>query len=669
MRGLASVLLVLLLVGPTGCTGPSASPAETDGDGGIPTAPLPLPTEPGALSVATEALPVAAVGVPYAVSLEARGGSPPLSWSLEGALPPAIAFDDEKARLSGTAGAEGTFPLTVRVADAEGASAETSLDLVVAAPCAVTYEGRLERGAGVPAGATSLEAREGVAWRQVPLPPAGTSALVLAGTGAVDWYLADPGVPARSPYLARHFVKVRPGHELAPWVLDAYREAGDALGLWIVAREETPWSLQTRCTVGPYLVEDAFPATEKRRPLQEQFQVYAPGGSTAEVSVSLEGKLPKWLSWNEDTRELTGKTGRAVFYPFDLVLEDGKRKRRVSTGFGVWEPLSLPCGDVPVRITSSQGTDPSGRLPEGLDSRAFKIRLTVVGRSEAAVTVDVLDIDTPTFEAGFVMPGASPSSLQVVGAQPQGEDRRYRIDTRTWPSLREARTLGRGGLYTAIWDPEGPFDVFMVAKCEYGPPRVDWGAMPVPEPGVEQTWQLPVAGGVPNFTLAAEDLPDGLTLTSDGALTYSGGELPDEPVEVTFAIADAQKAEGTDTYTLYPSPEAACDGRDLLGCGAKVAPVLSADGEHAACLEPDLAEAGATVRLRVPNGALARLSSPVSAWRAEPVKIPVGDAVELAVAEDLLPPPETRGIGAPVQVEITHGDPGAKLDLVVTCDS
>ncbi len=60
----------------------------------------------------------AVAGEPVAIRLEALGGTPPYSWSIEnGALPEGLVLDPASGVISGKAAASGTYPLLVRVRD------------------------------------------------------------------------------------------------------------------------------------------------------------------------------------------------------------------------------------------------------------------------------------------------------------------------------------------------------------------------------------------------------------------------------------------------------------------------------------------------------------------------------------------------------------------------
>jgi len=80
--------------------------------------------------IRTAALPEARAGRPYDLALSAVGGHPPYRWRLVapsadgGSLPPGLALDGERGRLTGEPEQAGDWNLTFTTADAEGREAE-----------------------------------------------------------------------------------------------------------------------------------------------------------------------------------------------------------------------------------------------------------------------------------------------------------------------------------------------------------------------------------------------------------------------------------------------------------------------------------------------------------------------------------------------------------------
>lgn len=72
----------------------------------------------GQLAITTPALPGAVLNAPYNLQMQATGGIPPYFWSVtSGALPPGLSLDPLTGRIAGTPVAQGSFNLSIQVAD------------------------------------------------------------------------------------------------------------------------------------------------------------------------------------------------------------------------------------------------------------------------------------------------------------------------------------------------------------------------------------------------------------------------------------------------------------------------------------------------------------------------------------------------------------------------
>jgi Putative Ig domain len=92
---------------------------------------LTIPSGGSGPQIATASLPAAQVGMPYDQTLTAAGGAVPLLWTVSGgALPPGLGLASGGS-LVGTPLKAGLYTFTARVVDANSASAQQQLSLLV----------------------------------------------------------------------------------------------------------------------------------------------------------------------------------------------------------------------------------------------------------------------------------------------------------------------------------------------------------------------------------------------------------------------------------------------------------------------------------------------------------------------------------------------------------
>ena len=85
------------------------------------------------VTIGTGSLPATVVGAAYNQTLQASGGTKPITWSIAGGSPPSGISLSGSGVLSGTPSAPGTFNFTVKASDAVGSSATQALSIAVGA--------------------------------------------------------------------------------------------------------------------------------------------------------------------------------------------------------------------------------------------------------------------------------------------------------------------------------------------------------------------------------------------------------------------------------------------------------------------------------------------------------------------------------------------------------
>ncbi len=86
---------------------------------------------PAAFAIATSTLPTAYLESEYDFQLQTSGGNPPAAWTiLSGSLPSGLSMSNS-GRITGTPTNAGSFPLTLRATDLQGAIQQANLTLVV----------------------------------------------------------------------------------------------------------------------------------------------------------------------------------------------------------------------------------------------------------------------------------------------------------------------------------------------------------------------------------------------------------------------------------------------------------------------------------------------------------------------------------------------------------
>jgi subtilisin family serine protease len=102
------------------------------------------------VAIATTSLPEGTVGAPYSEALAALGGTAPYAWAVvAGSLPPGLTLDPATGVISGYPTASGSFSMTLKVIDGQGANATKECAITVQLWSTVSLAGTISRSISV----------------------------------------------------------------------------------------------------------------------------------------------------------------------------------------------------------------------------------------------------------------------------------------------------------------------------------------------------------------------------------------------------------------------------------------------------------------------------------------------------------------------------------------
>jgi hypothetical protein len=172
----------------------------SDAKGAIATKQFSLTIAAGLIITTAPVLPNATIGVAYAVTISAAGGTPPYTWSVtNGSLPTGVTLNSSTGALTGTPTSSGGSPFTIQVTVTDSASVTAAKQFTLTIGAALT----ITSGAALPQGTL------GQAYPTLTLAAVGGSQpyrwLVSAGSMATGLSLSQSGIITGTPSAAGTF--------------------------------------------------------------------------------------------------------------------------------------------------------------------------------------------------------------------------------------------------------------------------------------------------------------------------------------------------------------------------------------------------------------------------------------------------------------------------------
>ena len=520
-------------------------------------------------SIASDPLPGGEVGVVYAQTPSADGGSGALTWSVaDGTLPDGLTLDPSTGEITGTPTTAGTSTFTLVATDGAGGTATQDESVAVAASPSITS-------------APLSGGYQGTGYDAEPL--------ATGGTGTLTWSVTDGSLP--------------PGLTLDPTsgeVSGTPTGSGTSTFTLVVMDAAGGTATQAESvTVLPVLAitSDPYPGGE----VGATYSSTAQGtGGTGTYTWAAFGTLPDGLTFDPSTGQLSGTPTQVGTSTFVLVLSDGSspvtnqvESVTILAGPSITSD-PLPGGEVGVAYDTTPAASggsgayswsvASGSLPDGLTidpstgevsgtpvtpgTSSFTLVATdeaaqVGTQSESVAVVAPLTLvpgALPGGETGVaydVMPsvsgGSDPTTWSVVdGTLPAG----LTLDPATGAITGTPTVPGTYSFTLRATDGLGGTSTAAVTLTVAGGPATMGTRTIDGNVGVAMTDQLDVSGGNGPFSWAvsAGSPPPGLSIDA------STGEVSGTPTlagttSVTVTVSDhyGQHASGTVTFVVLPT--------------------------------------------------------------------------------------------------------------------
>lgn len=536
----------------------------TDSSGGYSFSPFTIRfAESLSIDTAPE-LPPAAVGVSYAQTLTASGGSAPYQWTVTGgALPPGLTLSPQ-GLLSGTPSASGTYGFQVQAADQTGATATKVFGLIVSAGLVISTNAQLPSA--------------------VPNVPYSQTLEATGGTAPYQWIVTGGALP--------------PGLSLSPGgVLSGTPTSAGNYAFQVTVTDATSSSTVKQFSILvsndlTLLSPRTLPVASAALPYTFTFQA---GGGTPPYSWAVTGGLlPAGVQLAAQTGVLSGTPLAAGAYLFTVRVTDGAGTSRsdsftllVNAGLAI-TTAALPSATLGVAysqtLAASGGAPPyswtvtAGGLPPGITLNqqgalsgtpaatgifTFTVRATDAAAATAEKTLTLVVQEALAISSSSPLPNGSFGVFYTFAFEARGGSPPYqwRIASGLLPdgvSLTSAGVLAGtprlGGVFqfTAEAADAGGAKTTKEFSWTVSSPLAITTSATLPEAAAGTAYSLVfgLSGGIApyNWTVLAGAIPPGLTLSPGGIL--SGTPATPGTFQFTLKVSDAAQAATQAAFTL-----------------------------------------------------------------------------------------------------------------------
>ena len=561
----------------------NGSPAQTQ------SAAASIVINPSALAITSASFANGQKGTSYSGTLQANGGTPTYTWSIQaGSLPAGLSLNAGTGAISGTPSAAGSSSFTVQVTDsgspAQTQSIATSMSISPSA-LAITsaslsggqkgtaYSAALQAAGGTPNYIWSIQAGSlptGLTLNTSTGVISGTP--TTAGSSSFTIQVADSGSPAQTQSTATS-ITVNPSGLAITSALLAGGQKGTAYAATLQAAGGTPnyiWSLKSGSLPGGLTLNASTgaitgtPTTAGTSTFTAQVTDSGSPAQTQSAAASITIS-PSALTIASGSL-VNGQKGTS--YSGSLQVDGG-------TPNYTW---SLKSGSLPAGLSLSASTGMISGTATTAGTSTFTVQVTDSGSPAQSQSVTASIMVSPS---ALVITSASPVDGQngttyAAGFQAAGGTPNY-----TWSlksgSLPSGLSMNPStGAITGTPTAAG-FSAFAVQVTDSGSPAQSQSAaasitinpsalviasasFPSGESGAAYSATLQANGGTPGYTwsLKSGSLPAGLTLSPSGAITGtpSAGGTSSFTVQVTDTGSPSQAQIASASITINPAPSA-----------------------------------------------------------------------------------------------------------------